>query len=73
MAHPSRAQTGILRALGFYNREATVVLLGLDNAGKSSLQHRLKTGSMMSFVPTQKPREEEVVIGGLTVRAWDMG
>ncbi|GAB5367161.1 hypothetical protein AAMO2058_001205800 [Amorphochlora amoebiformis] len=64
---------GILRMFGFFRREATVVLLGLDNAGKTSLQHKLTTGQSHSFVPTQKPHQQEFTVGNVTLKAWDLG
>uniref|UniRef100_A0A7S2QSY0 Uncharacterized protein n=1 Tax=Norrisiella sphaerica TaxID=552664 RepID=A0A7S2QSY0_9EUKA len=65
--------TGILRIFGFSSKEATVVLIGLDNAGKTTLQHKLKTGESYSFVPTQNPREKDIVIGNVTIKTWDLG
>lgn len=64
---------GLLQRLGFVNKEATIVLIGLDNAGKTTLQYKLKTGQFQSFVPTQRAKEEEFRIGGVTVKAWDLG
>lgn len=46
---------------GFANKEATVVLMGLDNAGKTTLQYKLKTGEFQEFVPTQRANEETFV------------
>ena len=58
----------VLQKLGFVNKEATIVLLGLDNAGKTTLQWKLKTGSVQLFVPTQRAKEEEFVSGPLDFR-----
>jgi GTPase SAR1 family protein len=38
-----------------------VVLMGLDNAGKTTLQYKLKTGEFQEFVPTQRANEETFV------------
>jgi GTP-binding protein SAR1 len=46
---------------------------GLDNAGKTTLLHRLRTGEIELFVPTQRALDEELVFGGLTLRVWDVG
>mmetsp|Transcript_18804 Transcript_18804/g.29889 ORF Transcript_18804/g.29889 Transcript_18804/m.29889 type:complete len:121 (-) Transcript_18804:549-911(-) len=65
--------TGILKLFGFYSKEATVVLIGLDNAGKTTLQYKLRTGESYSFVPTQKPQEQEITIGNVKLQTWDLG
>ena len=59
--------------LGLAQKEATIVLVGLDNAGKTTLLNRLKTGKVRSFTPTQRPQLEEVTVGGLSLKAWDLG
>ena len=46
---------------------------GLDNAGKTTLVHRLKTGDVETFAPTQRALEQDFVFGGLTLRMWDVG
>ena len=58
---------------GTVGREATIVILGLDNAGKTTLLHKLKHNSVSSFVPTQRARSEEFVHGDITFKAWDLG
>jgi len=73
MDYLSSVLNGVLQFFGFFHREATVVLVGLDNAGKTSLQHKITTGESHSFVPTQKPTSQEVTFGNVTVKAWDLG
>jgi small GTP-binding protein len=63
----------LLYLLGLHIKKATIVLIGLDNAGKTSLLYRLKTGSLHSFWPTQRPQQQEFVYGGLSINAWDVG
>ena len=53
--------SGILTRLGFMQKEATLVLIGLDNSGKTTLQYRLKTGSVQEFMPTQRAKDETMV------------
>jgi GTPase SAR1 family protein len=65
--------TGLLQQMGFLNKRATIVLLGLDNAGKTTLQYKLKHGNVQAFVPTQRAKEEELTIGGVSIKAWDLG
>eukprot|EP00013_Stygamoeba_regulata_P016323 CAMPEP_0177674990 /NCGR_PEP_ID=MMETSP0447-20121125/26919_1 /TAXON_ID=0 /ORGANISM="Stygamoeba regulata, Strain BSH-02190019" /LENGTH=147 /DNA_ID=CAMNT_0019183261 /DNA_START=164 /DNA_END=607 /DNA_ORIENTATION=+ len=63
----------LLYYLGLYSKTATLLLLGLDNAGKTTLLHKLKCGSIRSFAPTQRAQLEEVEFGNLTLRTWDLG
>lgn len=65
--------SSVLQSLGFAQKQATIVLLGLDNAGKTTLQWKLKTGRLQQFAPTQRAKEEVLVIDGLQIRAWDLG
>ena len=51
----------MLSALGFGSKEARVLILGLDNAGKTTLIYRLKSGKINSFIPTQRANIEEFV------------
>mmetsp|Transcript_9960 Transcript_9960/g.18970 ORF Transcript_9960/g.18970 Transcript_9960/m.18970 type:complete len:189 (-) Transcript_9960:575-1141(-) len=62
-----------LKTLGFLHKKATIVLLGLDNAGKTTLQHRLSTGQLQQFNPTTRAQSKDVQVGGMTIKAWDVG
>jgi GTP-binding protein SAR1 len=63
------------RALGLEGKEGALVVLGLDNAGKTTLLHRLRTGDVRSFPPTDRPHHhtEAFECQGLKVQAWDLG
>lgn len=65
------------KALGFFEgKEGTLVVLGLDNAGKTTMLHRLKTGGdVRSFPPTDRPHQtdEFETTQGIKFKAWDMG
>lgn len=63
----------LLASLGLWKKEATILLLGLDNAGKTTLLHKLKHGEVRLFVPTQRPSVEEIDVGSVKFRAWDLG
>ncbi|XP_021344599.1 GTP-binding protein SAR1-like, partial [Mizuhopecten yessoensis] len=62
----------VLQFFGF-NRTAKIMIVGLDNAGKSTLLTMLKTGRAVQFPPTGQARCEEMTIGGLTIQAYDLG
>ena len=63
----------LLFTLGLQNKKATIVLVGLDNAGKTTLLHRLASGGLSSFPPTEKPHADRFALGGVSFRAWDLG
>ena len=66
----------ILTQLGFGapDRKATLVIVGLDNAGKTTLLTQLVTGKLNSSLPpTQRATDETFHLGGITFNAWDLG
>ena len=64
----------LLDSLGFKGKEGTLLLLGLDNAGKTTLLHRLRTGQIRNYPPTDRPSlTEKFTISGITFSAWDLG
>jgi GTP-binding protein SAR1 len=69
----SRFFNNLLSSLGFLHKEASLLLLGLDNAGKTTLLHRLATGHVRPFPPTDRPRQDAFQIGGVQFAAWDLG
>jgi len=55
------------------SKKATIVVLGLDNAGKTTMISRITTGAVRTFPPTIHPVMEETRVGGLSIKAWDLG
>ena len=65
----------LLSSLGLGGgKEGTLLLLGLDNAGKTTLLHRLRTGDVKHFPPTDRPYQSDAFsYQGITFQAWDVG
>ncbi|KAL0219736.1 hypothetical protein P9112_005389 [Eukaryota sp. TZLM1-RC] len=55
------------------NRERKLLLLGLDNSGKTTLLYRLKLGRVISTVPTVGFNVETLSVRNLRFAAWDLG
>lgn len=64
---------GLLAKLGIFSKKGRLVVIGLDNAGKSTLLTMLLRNKVMPHEPTHQPVTDEIRIGYMKLRAVDMG
>jgi GTP-binding protein SAR1 len=65
--------SGWLEWLGLRNKQGKLMLLGLDDAGKTTLLQCLKTGNFIQFEQTKSYHIEDLTIEGIDFHAWDLG
>ena len=63
----------MLYSLGIWKKDAKIVFLGLDNAGKSTLLTVLKTGRVTQIDPTRYACSENLTINKVKMSAFDIG
>lgn len=59
--------------LNGFNKQAKILIIGLDNAGKSTLLNLIKDNRLVQFPPTDQPRSESLTLGGVSFQAYDLG
>lgn len=57
----------------FYSKQLEVVLVGLENSGKTTLLNVLSQGAPAETVPTIGLNVKLVKKGGVTMKCWDIG
>lgn len=62
-----------LNYFNFFKRQSNIVLLGLDNAGKTTLLRRLKDDRMIIHDPTIYAHSEQIQLGNTQFKIVDVG
>ncbi|KAJ6731621.1 ADP-RIBOSYLATION FACTOR 1 [Salix purpurea] len=57
----------------FGDKEARILVLGLDNAGKTTILYRLQMGEVVSTIPTIGFNVETVQYNNIKFQVWDLG
>eukprot|EP00761_Pharyngomonas_kirbyi_P011952 gb/GECH01011978.1/.p1 GENE.gb/GECH01011978.1/~~gb/GECH01011978.1/.p1 ORF type:complete len:178 (+),score=51.76 gb/GECH01011978.1/:1-534(+) len=63
----------ILRGIRRRDSEARILILGLDNAGKTTALKRLSNEDPSHIMPTQGFNVKSIVHGNLKLNVWDIG
>ena len=63
----------LLRKLKRNDKEARILVLGLDNSGKTTILKRLSDEQIDNVMPTQGFNVKSLVHGDLALNVWDIG
>lgn len=59
--------------MGFFQKSANIIFLGLDNAGKTTLLYMLQSDRFTQTDSTIHPHQAEVTIGNIRFNSYDLG
>jgi ADP-ribosylation factor-like protein 1 len=57
----------------FGSKEVRILILGLDNAGKTTILYRLQAGEVVQTIPTIGFNVETVQFKNIKLQVWDLG
>jgi GTP-binding protein SAR1 len=59
--------------MGFFQKSANIIFLGLDNAGKTTLLYMLQQDRFTQTDSTIHPHQAEITIGNIRFNSYDLG
>lgn len=62
-----------IKSLLTYKQETKFIIIGLDNAGKTTLLYKMKLAETVPTIPTIGFNVETIEYKNLTITAWDIG
>ncbi len=63
----------LLYEYGFYQKSGNLLFLGIDDSGKTTLLHLLKTNKLIQPDPSMHPSVEEMTLGRIKFTTYDLG
>jgi len=63
----------LLKKLKKNEKEARILVLGLDNSGKTTILKRLSDEEISDIMPTQGFNVKSLIQNGVTLNVWDIG
>lgn len=64
---------GVFEWMGFFQKNANIIFLGLDNAGKTTMLYMLQSDRFTQTDSTIHPHQAEVTIGNIRFNSYDLG
>ena len=64
---------GAFEWMGFFQKSANIIFLGLDNAGKTTMLYMLQSDRFTQTDSTIHPHQAEVTIGNIRFNSYDLG
>ena len=63
----------LLKGYKKFEKDPNLLILGLDNAGKTTLLHNLTQEKVKTTEPTQGVNIKTIIQEGFTINVWDIG